>query len=429
MRVLVISRSAWRNDNSTGNTLTDFFSSMPCVDFYSLCMREQPPQNDIAKRNFYISEKQLIRNLIHRECPVGAENDANSNDDGFEEKVYTNVKKHPNYPAYFMREALWSIGRWKNENFRKYIEEVNPDLIFCPVFGCYYPHKLLQYIHKLTDAPIVLFHADDHYTLKQFQFSPLYWIYRFGLRKWVRRSVRISALNYCISTVQKEDYDKAFGCDCKILTKFADFSGVAPLKEVYSHPAQIIFTGNMNLNRWKSLAMLARVLKKINEPAIKAQLRIYSPTFLTKAMKKALDLEGTSYLMGSVPFEQVSEIQKNADFLVHAEAMDLKNRLLVRQSFSTKIVDYFKAARPIIAIGSSHTASIKHLMDHHCAIVAQNEQELFSKLNAVIDREEEMHCLAKTAYDCGKSFHNKEMMLKMLQSDFEEIVRMHNDNL
>ena len=87
MRILVISRSAWRNDNSTGNTLTDFFSEMPDAEIFSLCMREQPPQNNIAKRNFFISEKQMIRKILGKSATVGAETSPESADDGSEKAM------------------------------------------------------------------------------------------------------------------------------------------------------------------------------------------------------------------------------------------------------------------------------------------------------------------------------------------------------
>ena len=422
MRLLVISRSAWRNDNSTGNTLTDFFSDMPDAEIYSLCMREQPPQNGIAKRNFCISEKQMIRRLLGKTSTVGVENTPESDDDGSEKAMYDKAKKRPRYWMYAVREVLWNVGGWKSEALKAYIDDIQPDVIFFPTFGHYYPHKLLCHLHTLTDAKIVLFHADDHYTLRQFSLSPIYWLYRFGLRKWMRRTAEIADLQYCISDVQKADYDKAFGCECKVLTKFADFNGEPPLKETYNAPLQLVFTGNINLNRWRSLGMLAGALRHINENGIKAQLRIYTATPMTEAMSTALDMEDTSFLMGSVPSSEIPRIQREADLLVHAEATDLKNRLMVRQSFSTKIVDYLKAARPIVAVGPKEVASVKHLIDHECAIAADNEDDLYTKLSAVLDRPTAMCELAQSAYACGRACHNKDDMLAMLRRDLERMI-------
>lgn len=424
MRVLAISRAPWRNDNSIGNTFTDFFKDIDDAEFYSLCMRDQPPQNNLAKRHFCISERQMIKHLLGKESTVGWENSPQTVEDDNEKKMYDAAKKHPNTLLMLLREILWDIGGWKSESLRCYIEEINPDIIFFPVFGCYYPHKLLRYVHGLSGAKVILFHADDNYTLKQFSLSPLYWLYRFGLRKWVRRSAEIADLQYCISGVQKADYDRAFNCSCKVLAKYADFSCDPALKEDRSIPLQFVFTGNINVNRWKSLGMLAKVLKRINQNGIKAQLRIYTATPVTEKMKKALDLDGTSFLMGCVSAQEVQRIQAEADVLVHAEATDLKNRLTVRQSFSTKIVDYLKAARPIVAVGSKKVASIKHLMDHHAAIVADNEQELYEQLVLVIQDAQHLQEYALQAYMCGRSCHDQKQQKSMLEDDLRQLAEL-----
>ncbi len=421
MRILVISRSAWRNDNSAGNTLTDFFSDFPMADFYSLCMRDQAPQNHIAQRNFFISEGQMLKRLFGKGSDVGAENSVESDSDETEIRFYNAAKKHYNVLLMLAREVIWDIGGWKNDNLRRYIAAVNPDIIFFPVFGCYYPHKVLKYIHSITNAKIALFHADDNYTLRQFSLSPFYWLYRFGLRKWVRRTVRISDLQYCISDVQKDDYDRAFGCECKVLTKFADFDENPPIKIHNVKPLQLVFTGNININRWKSLAMLANALQRINQDETKAQLRIYTATPLTKKMVKALEIKNTSFLMGSVPADRIPVIQSDADILVHAEGMDKKHRLMVRQSFSTKIVDYFKSARPIVAVGPKDVASIKHLLDNDAAIVADNETELYEKLVLFLNDEQALNEYAIKAYTCGRVHHDKKQQLEMLFCDFSEL--------
>lgn len=421
MRVLVISRSAWRNDNNTGNTLTDFFSDMPDIEIFSLCMRAQMPQNDIAKRHLYISEKQMLNRIFGKNAVIVAEHSSEDVDDGSEKAMYDAAKKHPSYLLYFAREILWDLGDWKNDQLKKFVHEINPNVIFFPSFGCYYPHKVLRYLHMLTDARIVLFHADDHYTLKQFSLSPVYWLFRFGLRRWMRHTVSIADLQYCISNVQKADYDKAFSCECKVLTKFADFCEEPLLKDHHGTPFQMIFTGNISSGRWKSLAILVKILEKINCDGMKAQLHIYTATPLTQKMEKALNRGGSSIVMGSVPASQIPEIQRAADMLVHVEAMDLKNRLVVRQSFSTKIVDYMKAARPILAVGPKNVASIDHLIKNNCAITADNKAELEQKLRSILENPSELNRVVKNAYECGRRHHNKQDIQEMLRRDLREV--------
>ncbi len=421
MRILVLSRSPWRNDNGTGRTLTDIMSAFPNAEIYSLCMREQAPQNDIAKENFFISEMQMIKKLL-KKGNVGQKSKKNNETSSkFEDGIYTQSNARNNTFLWIAREILWNIGGWKNDNLRAYIDEVKPDVIFSPVFPGCYPQKLILHIQKISGAKVVVFHMDDNYTLKKVSFSPLFWMYRLVMRRWVKKISVLANINYVISDIQKIDYEKAFKRECKVLTKSADFSGEAPIKDEYNKPLQLVYTGNIGLNRWRSLAQIANVLEKINKDVVKAQLRIYTGNTLTEKMNKALNIGESSFVMGSVSSNEVLEIQENADMLVHIEAKDLKNRLIVRQSFSTKIVDYLKSARPILAYGPKEVASISHLIKNDCAIVADNEQELYKELLKVIDDKSALNDLSTKAFNCGKNYHDSSLINKMLTDDLKSI--------
>ena len=421
MRILVLSRSAWRNDNSTGRTLTDIMSAFPDAEIYGLSMREQPPQNNIIKDNFIISETQMIKGLFKKNY-VGAKSRIETADEKLESNVYGNSNAKSRISLWIAREMLWNIGGWKNQKLRSYIQEVDPDIIFSPVFPGCYPQKLLLYVQKISKAKVVVFHTDDNYTLKRVMFSPIAWIYRFVKRKWVKKTALCADINYVISDIQKEDYEKAFRRECKILTKSADFLGDAPVKQGYNTPLQLVFTGNIGLNRWRSLQIIADALEKINADGIKAQMRIYTATPLTEKMERALNRGESSHIMGKVSADEVAKIQNDADMLIHVEAFDLKNRLTVRQSFSTKIVDYLKAARPILAVGPVDVASIDHLVRNDCAIVAQNEKEIIQKLESIIENPSILTETAVKGYECGRRFHNKSDIQKMLIDDMNSIL-------
>lgn len=418
MRVLVITRAPWRNDNNTGNTMTNFFTQMKEFEFYNLYFRDQAPQNDVAVKSFAISEKQLVRKIL-KGTPVGKEileSDTSLSDE--EEALYKKAKQKSSIVLTWLRDMLWLCGRWKSENFKNFLDDVKPDVIFMPVFNCFYPHRILKFVKKQTGAKVLLFHADDNYTLKQYSLSPIYWLYRFNLRKWVRSSVKISDENYAISLLQKEEYEKAFKKPFKVLTKGVDFSKEPNYKEKYNDPLQLVFTGNISLNRWRSLAKIADALEEINKDGLKAQLRIYTGNVLTEKMSAALNRGDSSVVMGSVPASEVAAIQNAADILVHVEAFDTKNKLAVRQSFSTKIVDYFAAARPVLAFGPKDVASIDHLIKNDCAIVADSHEELVKKLNAAIQNPQLLTDCAVKGYKCGQENHSIERVTTMLSQDF-----------
>lgn len=118
-----------------------------------------------------------------------------------------------------------------------------------------------------------------------------------------------------------------------------------------------------------------------------------------------------------VPADKVSDVQRQADILVYAESFDKSRRSLVRQSFSTKIVDYLNSSRPIFAVGLNDVASIDYFIKNNSAVVSESEKQIVEKLKPLIESEELRLSYATTAYNCGKKNHseaNKAEFFKML---------------
>ncbi len=427
MRVLFISASPIKKDISIGNTFLNVFSGMENVEFASICTREGTPDPAVS-RCYCITEKMLIRSLCGKGA-AGAEipcsPTASAGVPGTEDTNTARFVKTKRWNLFFLvQNLLWTVGRWKTTTLQTFVEDYQPDVIFTVLSEKIYLNRLILHVAKLAKKPLMVYAWDNNYTLRRLCFSPFDWIGHFFNRHYMRKVAKKADKLYVISEVQKTDYEKAFRKPCSVITKAEDFSAPPSLKPSFSAPLQLVYTGNLYANRWKSLAMLASALARINENGVKAQLCIYTASVLTDAMKTALDIDGTSCLKGCVSASEVEHIQKEADILVHAEATDLKNRLTVRQSFSTKLVDYFKTARPIVAVGPKDIASIRHLLDHDAAIVADNEQELYDRLMTLFEDEQQLQEYAERAYLCGRANHDKQQQKAVLEQDLKALAQL-----
>ena len=353
MRVLFISSSPIKKEISIGSTFLNVFDGIKDVEFASICTKSGTPDPSVS-RCFCITEKMLINNLLAK-GKAGKELDLNKADHitgSSTDSGAVSFAKQRRWNIFFwIQNALWRVGRWKSAELKAFVEDYQPDMIFTVLSDKIFLNRLIRHIISLTNAKTVVYAWDNNYSLRKLSFSPFEWIMHFCSRHHMRKTVAKADKLYVISDVQKQDYEKAFHKLCTVLTKSADFSQEPSLKIVPSVPLKLVYTGNLYANRWKSLAMLVKVLQEINREQPHAELWIYSASSLTKRMKKALDVAGCSHFMGSISAGEVVRVQQEADILVHVEATDLKNRLLVRQSFSTKIVDYLKMARHIVAIG------------------------------------------------------------------------------
>lgn len=423
MRILFVSASPLRREVSSGNTFLNLCDHLENAEFASIFTRPGNPEPPIST-GFCITEKMLIQNLL-KKMPAGqvVESKPSGQQARMQpaNKVMAFVKRSRWTVFFWMQDLLWKTAGWKSQELERFIAEFNPDIVFSTLTSSAYLNHLILHVQSASDAKLVLYAWDGNYSLRRLMISPFRWIKHVIDRISMRKLAEAADLFYVISEIQREEYEGYFRKECKVLTKGADFTVPPERKTQYNDPMQMVFTGNVGLNRWKTLKIIADVLENINRDGIKAQLRIYTASPLTGNMKKALDRGGTSYLMGSIPASEIPRIHADADMLVHAEALDLVNKLRVRQSFSTKIVDYLKAARPILAVGPKDVASIDHLIRNDCAIAADNKAELEYKLRMVLENPAELDRVVRNAYECGRRHHNKQDIQKMLMQDLEAL--------
>lgn len=425
MKILVLSDVPWSKNNSFGNSFSSIFEGIEDLEVANIACRPGIPDSGLVKRYYQVTEKSLLINLKNKRHPAGAEIALKG--DSAKIAVMEDIRgrtfgsKKRWQILFWLRDLIWFLGHWQSPELDQFLDDFKPDLIFQPVYFSSYLNDMAQYIKKYTMAPMIGYISDDNYTLKQISFSPLYWIDRLCKRRKVKKTIEMCELLYVISDIQREEYEECFTTRCKILTKGADFDIVPELKKRYHCPLQLIYTGNIGTNRWKSLKMIADVLENINKDSIQMQLRIYTATLLTREMERALNRGESSSVMGSMPAYMIPDIHRNADMLVHVEALDLRNRLKVRQSFSTKIVDYLKAARPILAVGPKDVASMDHLIRYDCAIVSDNKTELEQKLRGILENPSELNRVAANAYECGRKCHNKQDIQRMLLQDLKAV--------
>lgn len=427
MRILVISNTPWSNDNSFGNSFSNIFEGIPDIEVANIACRPGHPTSHLVKRYFQITEKSLIKNLKNKSHPSGMEIpvEKESDDVTFSEnmKGMTFGRQKRWQILFWMRDFIWTFGRWKSQELIDFIDDFKPDLIFQPVYFSGYINNIACFIKKHANVPMLGYISDDNYTLKQFSFSPLYWIDRLHKRRKVKQTIEQCEILYVISDVQKREYEKIFTPPCKVLTKCADFSNEK--KPEFKEPGdvlKIVYAGNISQGRYEILSELAKAVKEINGDSKKFELNIYTLTPLKKKQKMALLTESV-HLHPPVNYDEIREIQKNSDILLHCEGFSLKEKLAVHQSFSTKIVDYLEINRCILAIGDDYCASIQYFIENKCGAVATKKEEIETELLKLYNNRELLKSYAEKGWESGKKHHHKPIMQNMVKQDLNNLLK------
>ena len=90
-----------------------------------------------------------------------------------EKKIYAKKKSKFAGILSFVRELVWKFGKWKTKELDEFIENVNADVLFMPIYPTVYMGRLQKYVMKKTGKPVVSYIADDNYSYKAVPKNPI----------------------------------------------------------------------------------------------------------------------------------------------------------------------------------------------------------------------------------------------------------------
>lgn len=427
-RLLIITRNAWADEISTGNTMSNFFSGWK-YDIANVFCRDEKINNSICKKYYQITERELLKSIIKSNSNAGRKiiydninqiisDNSNSKNIATEEKKYDFFRKHRLIIFLWIRELIWKLGKWKNQTLNDFLSEIDPNVILVPLYDCAYMYDLAIYIQKQTNARVIIYTGDDVYTLKQLSLSPLFWINRFICRGKIRKLIKLSDIRICLTDKQRAEYSRIFRVNFTTCMKSANIA------EQFTQPSKIkrmVYTGNLIPGRYKILLAIAKSVAAINKNGIKIEFHIYSSNRLSDRLLRKFVGRGINF-GGSISKEEVIKVQETADILVHAEDFALRNKLKTRLSFSTKIIDYLSKGKCVLAVGPSNIASMEYLKQYDAAAVVNDVSDIEKTICKLIENENIMRYYARNALNCCKKNHNKRKQQERLYSLINNII-------
>lgn len=409
--VLVVAIEPWREDG-TAHTLKDIFSCWDASRVSLIYTRSGLPFTDAASRFFQISENEVLKNLVKPWKSVGQEvsNSARINEEltKDEDARYAKAHKHHSMVLTMCREFVWMLGHWRSKALNQFVQDVDPDLLFIPIFPTVYMGWIQRYVIRKTKKPFVCYLADDNYSYDSCK-GVLSYLHRFWLRKNVRWLSTHCSQMFVIVEKEKEDTDKLFGTNSVILTKAIDFSNRPYKPHPLNNPIRFVYTGSLIIGRDKTMAMIADAINRVNKEAgeVKACFDIYSGDEPVAEVMEHLN-NGACKHRGFLQRCEVDRVQSEADVVVFAEALEGKDSNIARLSFSTKITDYLANGKCILAVGKKDIAPIDYFERNDSAIIAYNEEDIYKKVSRIVKNPELVSEYGKKAYDCAVRNHEKQ---------------------
>lgn len=427
MKILVLSNEAW-NDRINGNNLTtNWFEGME-AEFANIYASPEMPYNNCCEKYFQITDMMMLNSIIKgvkagktlKSIELGSKGLKDIAESELK-ILYGFLKSISGSFLRLMREFLWLWGKYDIVAMRQFIDEFQPDIIFSERMATCKILRLEKVVCSLTDIPIFAFTGDDEYSLKQFSFSPFFWVNRFMVRKYLRENVKKYKVYYTLSLEQKKYYEKIFGCKCKILQKCGKFE-TKYWGHIVHRPIRLIYAGKFYCNRWKVLGKIADVIRKLNKDEIKMVLEIYTKDIPTKKQNKLLNDGRSVIIKGAVTQKELQKIYHQSDIALHVESDDLKNRLTTRFSFSTKIVDCIFSGCAVMAYCWEQHSGLTYLRRENAGICISSKKELIEVLNRICSNSNIICDYSYRAYLCGQKNHHRQRVQGMLIEDFKKYI-------
>lgn len=430
MRILIVSLELWSENNNGGNVLSNIFSDFD-AEFAQIYCSPGEPNNKLCKQYFQITDSMIIngifkrknigKKIIYRDFPYKLEQNVVSD---FETKkwYFKIFKKYRLSLFSTVREILWWIAPWKSKELEKFVLDFKPDVIFAPCYGHMFMLRLDRYVKHIAKANMISYISDDSYSLRQYSLSFFYWLNRLLTRFSIKKTFQEYSLVYTMTDEQATELSNALGANMKILQKGGDFSGDSK-KLTVNKPLRLVYAGGVYVNRWKILAKIGEILRRINIDETKIQLDIYTQNEVSEKQRTLLDDGKNTFLHPAISQVELVDVYKLSDIALHVESFELKYRLLTRLSFSTKIVDCLASTCAVMAISWKEHAGLKYLKKNDAAICIDDLSKLEEELKKIVDCPEVLIEYANKAWECGKQNHQIRKIRLKLFDDFNELVK------
>lgn len=428
-KILIIAIDPWRDDSNGGNVFSNLFWGWENeYEFAEIYFRSQLPHNSICNRYYQLSETQMIKDVWRGKSVGRSLQEKELSDFTFEENrdSYKNplLAKVKNMHLNIVTTAinvLWHFAKWRTDELDQFIDDFNPDYIFAPLNNSPFKLRIDRYVAQRTGKKIISYVSDDHLSLRQRSWSPVYWLNRLCVRRAAIKTAKYYSMLYTMTDEQLDEYTRLLQVPMKILRKGNIFDTFKESIQTQA-PYTIVYGGNLLYGRISTIKELVKNIAEVNRVHGKMfELNIYTATPLDDNDMQELNDGMNSKVLGRVTQQELNIAYSQASIALHVDSFELRQRLATRLSFSTKIIDLLHTGCCVMAICWSESSPYKYLTKEDAAICVDRPDKIKVTLESIILKPTILHDYARKAWDCGAKNHDIVKIQQGLKEDFKKL--------
>lgn len=362
-RILLISASPYIQSSNTRyfNTL---FSDEMYDNLFNLYTRDTIVKKPSCALYYKICDKDLIK---HQQ---------GSFLDFSKEKVLSTVNtnsgkrynKNKSNWIYYLRDKLWSSGRWRTDNLLKKLDEFSPEIILLNCSDYMYLGRIALILSERYSIKIVPIIVDNYLFTKRK--SLLFKNYLLEYKRVYSTIIQDSPFSIFISDRILNKYQEhlkmngvVFYTSSELTPQTLDISFIKRSIKV------ITYLGSLSPKRYLTLEKACKIAKQNG-----ILLRIFSSEKNKRIIKRIIKAGGS--FEGEIDYCETIKTIKESDCLFFCEAFDHKTINSIADSFSTKIPDYIFSGKLIVCFAPEQIGSIEYLKNYRGCIIANSETQL-----------------------------------------------------
>lgn len=389
---LVIQNNPFSNQTGNGKTVASMLSEWDREHLAQIYVSDLEPDFSICRHYFKMSDRDALYSFLSGRAfgilslentrtgvsgmETGGKNGVCGEPPGRRKpensliQSLKNCVKESSFAA-VVRDWIWRRSHWKNKRLCDWLDGIKPDFVYLIAGNVSVFYDMALFICRRYHIPLYIQIGDDYFIYRT-GLSPWKNIHRirmsYCLKKAVAQSVCVFAISQKMARIFKKKYGgRYFVCmNCVEIKK----DRVRNYSLGAGRPLKLVYAGNLGINRYKVLHLIGQALLELEqEEGIHARLGIYSSYLPEKRVRKKLELAPVMTFCGSRYGEELEQVKRGADILVHVEAFERRYRQLTYTAMSTKISEYLAAGRVILAVGPKESASVGFLQKHDVAMV------------------------------------------------------------
>ncbi len=422
-KILVIANNSFSTTEANGRTLGNFFVDWPKERLAQFALRAENPDTTRCTNYFIVSDTQAFHSFKTGYPATNSYQSLSSTTP----KVSSNSSKIKRSAlTMLLRNLIWKSNRWHGAEFDKWVEAFSPDMVLLQAGDAPFMYDLAVSLAQKRHLPLVIYNSECYY-FKDFCYftrTRSAWLYpwfRAIFKRSFKHAMQYTSGAIYITQALEELHQTAFKHLSITLMTASALPKKAQIKPLAKTP-QIVYLGNLGLNRHKNLIAIAQEIQKIN-PGWKVCVYGKPASQAEQDMRACSAIE----LKGFVPYQQVVHIMQHADLLLHTEYNDPFYMKDLQYAFSTKIADCLSAGVPFLVYAPKSFAFIQYLSANQAAFVATTAQELPRVLRQALSNEPKRQKQVKNALKLARQNHdlnkNAIRFKKFLQEIYENTTR------